>query len=83
MDAAQIAGAGDVPDDDGAASAGGGGGLVAVAVAESVGGLFVTGPEAGEVDHVDKRLFAEGERLIGTGGILGEGIAGEAVGAGA
>ena len=52
VDAAEVAGAGDVPDGDGFA---GGGvavrGLVAGAVAEVVSGLSGAGPEFGEIGH--------------------------------
>jgi len=86
VDAAEVAGAGDVPHDDRFAASCAGCGGMAVSIAESVGRLFVSGPEAGEVDHGEFLLESGGEKrggLIGAGAVLGEGITGESVGAGA
>ena len=51
MNAPEIAGAGDVPNDDRPTLAGVCRGTGTATVAQAVGGLFVSGPEAREIDH--------------------------------
>jgi hypothetical protein len=55
VNAAQVAGAGDVPDDDWPALAGACSGIGSAAVAQPVSRLFMSGPEASQIDH-DRRL---------------------------